>query len=158
MAKRLLELYREIDGIRVVWVVGDRNPGGLAPLRHMLHMAVAPCPVWQDGAFIDSPGYVPSTARDHELPQIGVTTAYNTAHSEPITLARAFPELRHASVQGALLPPWANEVFSSLGRIGFGYDELTVDVGGNAVEPVEVLWKLLWALEAPLGTSQGSWP
>jgi saccharopine dehydrogenase-like NADP-dependent oxidoreductase len=81
----------------------------------------------------------------HDLPEIGSTEVYNTAHSEPITLARAFPRLRHASVQGALLPGWANEVFSTLGRIGFGYDDLTVDVGGQQVEPVEVLWKVLWA-------------
>jgi saccharopine dehydrogenase-like NADP-dependent oxidoreductase len=145
MAKRLLELYPEIDGIRIVWVVGDTDPGGLAPLRHMLHMAVAPCPVWRDGAFVDEPGFVPSTARVHDLPEIGQIAAYNTAHSEPITLARAFPELRHISVQGALLPAWANEVFSALGRIGFGYGDLEVEVDGRAVDPPEVLWKMLWA-------------
>jgi saccharopine dehydrogenase-like NADP-dependent oxidoreductase len=145
MAKRLLELFPEIDGIRIVWVVGDTDPGGLAPLRHMLHMAVAPCPVWRDGRFVDEPGYVPATAMTHELPEVGATDAYNTAHSEPITLARAFPQLRYASVQGALLPGWANEVFSTLGRIGFGYEDLKVEVNGQDVEPVEVLWKVLWA-------------
>ena len=45
MAKRLLEMHPGCDGVRVVWVVGDNDPGGLTPLRHMLHMAVAPCPV-----------------------------------------------------------------------------------------------------------------
>jgi lysine 6-dehydrogenase len=145
MAKRLLEMFPECDGIRIVWVVRDTDPGGLAPLRHMLHMAVSPCPVWQDGEFVDAPGYVPETACEHDLPEIGPTVAYNTAHSEPITLARAFPSLRHASVQGALLPAWSNQAFSTLGRIGFGYDDLRVEVGGHEVEPVEVLWKLLWA-------------
>ena len=145
MAKRLLELDPDCDGIRVVWVVGDTDPGGLAPLRHMLHMAVAPCPVWREGEFVDEPGFVPATAVAHELPELGETVAYNTAHSEPITLARAFPELRYAGVQGALLPAWSNEVFSSLGRIGFGYDGAEVEVGGQPVDPVEVLWKLLWA-------------
>ena len=145
MAKRLLELYPAIDGIRIVWVVGDTDPGGLAPLRHMLHMAVAPCPVWRDGEFIDEAGFVPSTARVHDLPDIGRVAAFNTAHSEPITLARAFPGLRHISVQGALIPAWANEVFSALGRIGFGYDDLEIEVDERPVEPVEVLWKMLWA-------------
>jgi lysine 6-dehydrogenase len=148
MAKRLLELHPEVDGIRIVWVVGDTDPGGLAPLRHMLHMAVAPCPVWQDGRFVDEPGYVPATAQEHDLPELGPTVAYNTAHSEPVTLARAFPQLRHASVQGALLPAWSNDVFSALGRIGFGYEDLRVEVGGQEVEPVEVLWKVLWARHA----------
>jgi saccharopine dehydrogenase-like NADP-dependent oxidoreductase len=145
MAKRLLELHPECDGVRVVWVVGDADPGGLAPLRHMLHMAVAPCPVWRDGAFVDEPGFVPSTAAIYELPTLGETVAYNTAHSEPLTLVRAFPQLRYAAVQGALLPGWSNELFSSLGRIGFGYDDVQVEVGGQQVDPIEVLWKLLWA-------------
>ncbi len=145
MAKRLLELYPECDGIRIVWVVGDTDPGGLAPLRHMLHMAVAPCPVWRDGEFVDEPGFVPKTAMVHDLPEIGPTTAYNTAHSEPITLARAFLHLRYAAVQGALLPDWSNQVFSTLGRIGFGYDDLRVEIGGQSIDPAEVLWKLLWA-------------
>jgi lysine 6-dehydrogenase len=145
MAKRLLELYPEIEGIRIVWVVGDVDPGGLAPLRHMLHMAVAPCPMWRDGEFVNEPGFVASTGRVHDLPEIGQIPAFNTAHPEPITLARAFARLRHISVQGALLPAWANEVFSALGRLGFGYDDLKIEIGGRAVEPVEVLWKMLWA-------------
>ncbi|MGV1048826.1 MAG: saccharopine dehydrogenase family protein [Solirubrobacterales bacterium] len=145
MAKQLLEVHPECNGVRVVWVVGDTDPGGLAPLRHMLHMAVAPCPVWRDGSFVDEPGFVPATAAVYDLPELGETEVYNTAHSEPLTLVRAFPHLRFAAVKGALLPSWSNEVFSALGRIGFGYDDLRVEVGGREVEPIEVLWKLLWA-------------
>ncbi|MBS1843049.1 MAG: saccharopine dehydrogenase NADP-binding domain-containing protein [Actinobacteria bacterium] len=144
MAKRLLELHPGCDGVRVVWVVGDDDPGGLAPLRHMLHMAVAPCPVWRDGEFVDEPGFVPETAEVYDLPEIGETVAYNTAHSEPLTLVRAFPELRYAAVQGALLPAWSNELFSSIGRLGFGVDDLRVEIEGREIDPVEVLWKLLW--------------
>lgn len=145
MAKRLLEQHPECDGIRVVWVVGDTDPGGLAPLRHMLHMAVAPCPVWREGRFVDEAGYVPATASEYPLPELGDTVVFNTAHSEPLTLVRAFPELRYAAVQGALLPAWSNEVFSGLGRIGFGYDDLRIEINGQEVEPIEVLWKVLWA-------------
>lgn len=145
MAKRLLELHPDCDGIRVVWVVADTDPGGLAPLRHMLHMAVAPCTVWRDGAFVDEDGYVPQTATSYDLPDIGPTEVYNTAHSEPITMARAFDGLRYIGVQGGLLPAWSNELFSALGRIGFGYDDLVVEIDGRPVEPVEVLWRVLWA-------------
>ncbi|HYJ21881.1 MAG TPA: saccharopine dehydrogenase NADP-binding domain-containing protein [Solirubrobacterales bacterium] len=146
MGKRLLELHPECDGIRVVWVVRDADPGGLAPLRHMLHMAVEPCPVWDDGKLVDTPGFVPSTGREHELPDpVGRVVALDTAHPEPLTMSRALPQLRHVSVQGALLPGWANDAFSTLGRIGFGYHDLTVDVGGSRVQPDEVLWKVLWA-------------
>jgi lysine 6-dehydrogenase len=146
MGKRLLELHPECDGIRVVWVVRDADPGGLAPLRHMLHMAVEPCPIWDDGELVDTPGFVPGTGREHELPPpVGRVVAFDTAHPEPLTMSRALPRLRHVSVQGALLPGWANDAFSTLGRIGFGYPEITVDVGGTRVRPDEVLWKVLWA-------------
>jgi len=146
MAKRLLELHPECDGIRVVWVVRDADPGGLAPLRHMLHMAVEPCPIWDGGRFVDTPGFVPSTGREHDLPEpVGHVVAFDTAHPEPLTMSRALPSLRHVSVQGALLPGWANDAFSTLGRIGFGYPDLSVDVGGSRVPADEVLWKVLWA-------------
>ena len=127
-------------------MVRDADPGGLAPLRHMLHMAVRPCPVWDEGRLVETAGFVPRTARTHELPQpIGHVVAFDTAHPEPLTMSRALPQLRHVSVQGALLPAWANEAFSTLGRIGFGHPDLTVEVGGAEVQPDEVLWKLLWA-------------
>lgn len=146
IGKRLLELHPECDGIRVVWVVRDSDPGGLAPLRHMLHMAVEPCPAWDGGQLVDTPGFVPATAREHELPPpVGRVTAFDTAHPEPLTMSRALPQLRHVSVQGALLPAWANEAFSTLGRIGFGHRDLTVELNGAEVQPDEVLWKLLWA-------------
>jgi lysine 6-dehydrogenase len=146
MGKRLLELHPQCDGIRVVWVVRDSDPGGLAPLRHMLHMAVGPCPVWDGGEMVDTPGFVPATACEHQLPPpVGRVTAFDTAHPEPLTMSRALPQLRHVSVQGALQPDWANEAFSTLGRIGFGHPDLRVDLNGVEVQPDEVLWKLLWA-------------
>lgn len=146
IGKRLLELNPACDGIRVVWVVRDADPGGLAPLRHMLHMAVEPCPVWDGGEMTESPGFVPKTAREHQLPEpLGAITAFDTAHPEPLTMSRALPNLRHVSVQGALLPGWANDAFSTLGRIGFGYHDITVEVGGVEIQPDEVLWKVLWA-------------
>jgi saccharopine dehydrogenase-like NADP-dependent oxidoreductase len=146
MAKRLLELHPECDGIRVVWAVRDADPGGLAPLRHMLHMAVEPCPIWDGGRLVETAGFVPETARAHELPQpVGRVVAFDTAHPEPLTMSRTLPSLRHVSVQGALLPAWANGAFSTMGRIGFGHPDLTVEVGGAEVQPDEVLWKLLWA-------------
>jgi saccharopine dehydrogenase-like NADP-dependent oxidoreductase len=145
MAKRLLELRPDCDGIRVVWAVRDPDPGGLAPLKHMLHMAVVPCPVWQDGALTTSQGFVPETALTHELPEpVGKVTTFDTPHPEPLTLGMAYPHLRHVSVQGALLPDWANSAFSMLGRLGFGDHEGRVVVDDREVDPAEVLWRLLW--------------
>lgn len=145
LARALLEEDNTIDGIRVVWVVRDEDPGGLAPLRHMLHMAVVPCPIWQDGAMTTTPGFQPSTARTHQLPEpVGEVTAFDTSHPEPVTLGRRYPHLRHVSCQGALLPRWSNDAFSVLGRIGFGDPTLHVEIDGRSIEPTEVLWRMLW--------------
>lgn len=145
-AARLLDENPEADGIQVVWVTHETDPGGLAPLRHMLHMAVSPCPVWSDGAWTSTPGFSPTTAGTFKFPApLGEVEAYNTAHPEPLLLSRHYPQLSYAGCKGALQPGWANAVFSSLGRIGFGYTDLKIAVGDEQVEPAEFLWKLLWA-------------
>lgn len=145
LARALIEADDTVDGIRVVWVVRDEDPGGLAPLRHMLHMAVVPCPIWQDGGVMTTPGFRPSTARTHQLPEpVGEVVAFDTSHPEPITLGRHYPHLRHVSCQGALLPRWSNDAFSVLGRIGFGDPDLHVEIDGQTIEPAEVLWRMLW--------------
>jgi hypothetical protein len=147
MAARLLDLRPDCDGVRVVWVVRDADPGGLAPLRHMLHMAMNPAPVWRDGEIVDAYGYRPETALEHEFPPpLGRVRAFNTAHPEPLTLARAFPDLKQVTVQGALMPTWANDAFSVLGRMGFGDDDLRIVLDdGTELEPADALWRLLWA-------------
>ena len=146
MACRLLAEHPTADGVQVAWVVHESDPGGLAPLRHMLHMAVNPCPVWKDGQWIKTAGFVPATAASFAFPEpLGVVEVFDTAHPEPVTLARHFPTLMYAGCKGALQPQWANGAFSTLGQIGFGYSDVKVDVQGVLVEPAEVLWKLRWA-------------
>jgi lysine 6-dehydrogenase len=145
MAAALLAEHDDCDGIQVAWVVHEPDPGGLAPLRHMLHMAVSPCPVWVEGHAAHSAGYGPQTAARFPFPEpFGIVEAYDTAHPEPVTLPRRFPDLRYVSCKGALQPEWANAAFSTLGRIGFGYHDTTVDINGQEINPAEVLWQLMW--------------
>ncbi|GAB3199080.1 hypothetical protein GCM10027062_14710 [Nocardioides hungaricus] len=146
LGARLIDENPSTDGIQVVWVTHESDPGGLAPLRHMLHMAVTPCPVWVDHAWTQSPGFVPETAATYEFPEpLGLTEAYDTAHPEPMTLSRHFPQLRYASCKGALQPAWANAAFSTLGKIGFGYTDVEVEMDGVMIQPAEFLWKMMWA-------------
>jgi saccharopine dehydrogenase-like NADP-dependent oxidoreductase len=146
LACRLLDRHPEADGIQVAWVVHESDPGGLAPLRHMLHMAVNRCPVYRSGNWDSSPGFVPSTAASYVFPDpVGEVEAYDTAHPEPRTLVRQYPHLQYANCKGALQPGWANQAFSTLGRIGFGYSDVQVEVNGAQAEPAEFLWKLMWA-------------
>jgi lysine 6-dehydrogenase len=145
LAADLIEQHGDVDGIQVVWVTHEPDPGGLAPLRHMLHMAVTPCPLWRDGRMQQSPGFVPSTAATYDLPApVGPTEAYDTTHPEPFTLPRRFPHLRYVGCKGALAPAWANAAFSTLGRIGFGYSDVRLEYGDRRIEPAEFLWRLLW--------------
>lgn len=145
LACDLLGRVPGLDGIKIVWVTRERDPGGLAVLRHMLHMAVTPCPVWRNGRMELSRGFVPETAERFNVPEpFGRIEAYDTAHPEPLTLARHRPDLALVQCKGSLFPDWANAAFSTLGRIGFGHSDQAVEVNGQMVEPIEVLWKLLW--------------
>lgn len=146
LAARLIDESPSANGVQVVWVTHESDPGGLAPLRHMLHMAISPCPVWVDGSWTQSPGFVPETAATYAFPEpLGMTEAYDTAHPEPMTLSRHFPQLSYASCKGSLQPAWANAAFSTLGKIGFGYTDIDIEVGGARIQPAEFLWKMMWA-------------
>jgi lysine 6-dehydrogenase len=145
LACDILDRNPGVDGIKIVWVVRERDPGGLAVLRHMLHMAVAPCPIRRNGAMEQTKGFVPETSETFALPApVGTVAAFDTAHPEPLTLARHRPDLALVQCKGSLFPGWANTAFSTLGRIGFGHSGLTVEMNGAEIEPIEVLWKLLW--------------
>lgn len=145
LACDMLENYPELDGIKIVWITREPDPGGLAVLRHMLHMAVAPCPTWRNGRMEFTKGFVPETAERFDVPApFNQIEAYDTAHPEPVTLGRFRPDLALVQCKGSLFPNWANAAFSTLGRIGFGHSDITVEIDGRDVQPIEVLWKLLW--------------
>lgn len=145
LAWGLLEEYPDVDGIKIVWITREPDPGGLAVLKHMLHMAVAPCPTWRNGRMEFTKGFVPETAETFDVPApFNRIEAYDTAHPEPVTLGRARPDLALVQCKGSLFPNWANAAFSTLGRIGFGYSDMSVEIEGMQIQPIEVLWKLLW--------------
>lgn len=145
LAVQILTANPDCDEIKVCWVTHEPDPGGLAPLRHMLHMAVVPCPIWEDGRIANSAGFDPSTSEAFEFPEpFGRIEAQYTSHPEPFTLALAYPHLRRIGCKGALRPDWANSAFSTLGKIGFGYHEERIAYGDLEIEPAEFLWRLMW--------------
>lgn len=157
VACELLDQHPNADGIQIAWVVHEADPGGLAPLRHMLHLAVSPCPLLVDGKWQESPGFVPQTAKCFDFPDpIGRVETFDTAHPEPLTLARQFPRLKYASCKGALHPAWANGAFSTLGRIGFGYLDNHVQMDGLDIDPTEVLWRMMWRRHDRRGRAGGN--
>ncbi|ANL50944.1 saccharopine dehydrogenase protein (plasmid) [Rhizobium phaseoli] len=145
LACSLLESHPDLDGVKIVWITREPDPGGLAVLRHMLHMAVAPCPTWRNGRMEFTKGFVPETAESFDVPPpFHRIEAYDTAHPEPVTLGRFRPDLSLVQCKGSLFPNWANAAFSTIGRIGFGHSNMVVEIDGKDVQPIEVLWKLLW--------------
>jgi lysine 6-dehydrogenase len=145
LAMQIIAAHPACDAIKIAWTTHEPNPGGLAPLRHMLHMAVSPCPVWADGRIAYTRGFVPETREDFTFPEpFGRIGAQDTSHPEPFTLGRTFPHLKSVVCKGSLQPEWANAAFSTLGRIGFGYHGERVAYGEVAIEPAEFLWRLMW--------------
>jgi lysine 6-dehydrogenase len=145
LACDLLQQFPNLNGIKIIWITREPDPGGLAVLRHMLHMAVTPCPMWRNGTLVFTRGFVPETAETFDVPApFNRVEAYDTAHPEPVTLGRIRPDLALVQCKGSLYPNWANSAFSTLGRIGFGHSELSVEINGTEVNPSEVLWRLLW--------------
>lgn len=155
LACALLDENPGVDGVKIVWITREPDPGGLAVLKHMLHMAVAPCPTWRNGRMEFTKGFVPETAETFDVPPpFNRIEAYDTAHPEPVTLGRARPDLALVQCKGSLFPNWANAAFSTLGRIGFGYSDLSVEIEGKQIQPIEVLWKLLWKRHQAKPTQQ----
>jgi saccharopine dehydrogenase-like NADP-dependent oxidoreductase len=145
MARRALELDPECDGLVSAFVVQEPDPGGLAPLRHTLHMGVAPCVQWHNGERTVTKGFVPETAETFTFPEpIGQIDLLDAPHPEPVSLARSFPELRFLACKGALMPAWSNATFSSLAKLGFSDKTVRVRYGDLEIDPAEFLWRMLW--------------
>lgn len=104
-----------IDSIDVCWLVGDERPGiGKAVLQHLMHIAAGPCLTWAGGkatlneSWVET-GYAPMYG-DH-----GETLLHETAHPEPITLPRLFPQASRIRCLGGLHPAPFNGIARGLG-------------------------------------------
>ncbi|KAF3401623.1 hypothetical protein F1880_010108 [Penicillium rolfsii] len=104
-----------VDSIDVCWLVGDERPGiGKAVLEHLMHIAAGPCLTWAGGkatlneSWVET-GYAPMYG-DH-----GETLLHETAHPEPVTLPRLFPQASRIRCLGGLHPAPFNGIARGLG-------------------------------------------
>lgn len=104
-----------VDSIDVCWLVGDERPGiGKAVLEHLMHIAAGPCLTWVGGkatlneSWVET-GYAPMYG-DH-----GETLLHETAHPEPVTLPRLFPQASRIRCLGGLHPAPFNGIARGLG-------------------------------------------
>lgn len=105
-----------VDTIETCWIVSeDRSSGtGKAVLEHFLHITAGPCLTWANGkatineSFVET-GYVPI------VPGEGDKLLHETAHPEPVTLPRLFPNATRIRCLGGVEPVPLNGVARGIG-------------------------------------------
>lgn len=134
MAVDAISQLDEVTSLDVAWHVGQEPSFGKAVLEHTMHIAAGPCLTWEAGkpalheTYLET-AYAPMLGRTSEV------LMHETAHPEPITLPRRFPQASRIRCLGGLAPQprWGNaRGFASAVRRGH------IDVG----EAVDFLYDM----------------
>ncbi|ORA31492.1 saccharopine dehydrogenase family protein [Mycobacterium aquaticum] len=104
-----------VENIDVYWVVGDeRGSIGRAVLDHMLRVAAGPCMTWENGGPVLRQSWLET--RWTELGGgLGLTMVHETAHPEPVTLPRKYPNAKNIRCFGGLDPAPYNGLVRGVG-------------------------------------------
>ncbi|WP_051025650.1 MULTISPECIES: saccharopine dehydrogenase family protein [Nocardia] len=104
-----------VENIDLYWVIGDeRGAIGRAVLDHMLRVAAGPCLTWENGGPAMHQSWVQT--RWTELGAgLGLTLMHETAHPEPVTLPRKYPDAKNIRCFGGLDPAPYNGLVRGLG-------------------------------------------
>ncbi|KAJ5815458.1 hypothetical protein N7474_007235 [Penicillium riverlandense] len=106
----------KVDTIDVCWLVGDERPGiGKAVLEHLMHIAAGPCLTWANGKATVNESWV-ETGHAPMYGDQGETLLHETAHPEPVTLPRLFPNAHRIRCLGGLHPAPFNGIARGLGN------------------------------------------
>jgi saccharopine dehydrogenase-like NADP-dependent oxidoreductase len=104
-----------VERIEMSWLIGDEGKVGRAVLHHMLSIAAGEAHTWENGGPVVHQSYQatqPFPIRKGE-PDISL---YETAHPEPVTLPRKYPEAQRISCFGGLDPAPLNGIMRGLGE------------------------------------------
>jgi saccharopine dehydrogenase-like NADP-dependent oxidoreductase len=122
-----------VENIEVFWVVGDERPGiGRAVLEHMLHVAAGPCLTWENGGPVRHESWV-ETRSAPMGGGLGQTLMHETAHPEPVTLPRQYPNAKSIRCFGGLDPVGFNGIVRGIG-LAVQQDKMTVKEGVDFLE------------------------
>ena len=143
-----------IESIDVCWLVGDERPGiGKAVLEHLMHIAAGPCLTWAGGkptlneSWVET-GYA-AMYGDH-----GETLLHETAHPEPITLPRLFPQASRIRCLGGMHPAPLNGIARGLG-VAVRKQDISLDEAVNFLLNLVNNPSPLEGLGASLGEASG---
>ncbi|EFF88733.1 MULTISPECIES: saccharopine dehydrogenase family protein [unclassified Streptomyces] len=101
-----------VEDLTLGWMVGDERPAvGRAVLQHLMHIAAGDCLTWENGGPVVHESYVETTTL-HMGGGVGEILLYETAHPEPTTLPRHYPDARRIRCVGGLDP----EPFNGMAR------------------------------------------
>lgn len=104
-----------VENIDVYWVVGDeRGSIGRAVLDHMLRLTAGPCMTWQNGGPVMHQSWL-ETRWTEMGGGLGLTMVHETAHPEPVTLPRKYPDAKNIRCFGGLDPAPYNGLVRGVG-------------------------------------------
>ncbi|MFE5483942.1 saccharopine dehydrogenase family protein [Streptomyces sp. NPDC056527] len=105
-----------VEDIEMFWTVGDERPNvGRAVIHHLMHIAAGDCLTWENGGPAHHESYV-ETGSAPMGGGLGETLLYETAHPEPVTLPRRYPEARRIRCLGGMDPAPVNGLVKGLGQ------------------------------------------
>lgn len=104
-----------VENIDVYWVIGDeRGSIGRAVLDHMFRVAAGPCLSWVNGGPAIHQSWL-ETRWTEMGGGLGLTMVHETAHPEPVTLPRKYPDAKNIRCFGGLDPAPYNGLARGLG-------------------------------------------
>lgn len=103
-----------IDSIDICWLVGDEASVGKAVLQHLMHIAAGPCLTWVNSKPTLNESWVGTTYAPMYTDD-GERLLHETAHPEPVTLPRLFPDANRIQCFGSLDPKPLNGIARGLG-------------------------------------------
>lgn len=103
-----------VERIDLCWLVGEERPNvGRAVLEHMLSISAGDCETWDNGVRTVHESYLPAGTFPILAGHPDVLL-YETAHPEPVTLPRRYPEATQIRCVGGLDPAPMNGLFRGL--------------------------------------------
>lgn len=103
-----------VERIDLCWLVGEERPHvGRAVLEHMLSISAGDCETWDNGGRTVHESYLPAGTFPILADQPDVLL-YETAHPEPVTLPRKYPEATRIRCVGGLDPAPMNGLFQGV--------------------------------------------